>query len=222
MTTASTGAEPTGAKPTGSESTGAEFRSVEPPGAESSGERSSVAKASFPEAQGRQKGYDKTAVDTFLATARAAFETDSPALTSADVRSVAFPLARRGYDVAAVDAALGRVEDAFAGREREAAVATLGAREWVGQNRETAQAVLDRLSRPRKRRFDRVSRMRFGYRIDEVDLVADKIARYLQTGDAVTVEQVRAVAFRMQRGGYREAQVDAVLDAVVEVMLAVS
>jgi len=37
----------------------------------------------------------------------------------------------------------------------------------------------------------------------------------------VTPEQVRAVAFRMQRGGYREAQVDAVLDAVVEVMLAV-
>jgi DivIVA domain-containing protein len=54
-----------------------------------------------------------------------------------------------------------------------------------------------------------------------VDLVTDKLARFLETGDAVTVEQVRAVAFRMQRGGYRETQVDAVLDAVVEVMLAV-
>jgi DivIVA domain-containing protein len=29
------------------------------------------------------------------------------------------------------------------------------------------------------------------------------------------------VAFRMQRGGYHETQVDAVLDGVVEVMLAV-
>jgi len=51
--------------------------------------------------------------------------------------------------------------------------------------------------------------------------VADKLAKYLATGQSVTVEQVRSVAFRMQRGGYQEAQVDAVLDAVVEVMLAV-
>ncbi|MGL1204229.1 DivIVA domain-containing protein [Vibrio parahaemolyticus] len=35
------------------------------------------------------------------------------------------------------------------------------------------------------------------------------------------MEQVRAVAFRMQRGGYDELQVDAVLDAVVTVQLAV-
>jgi len=63
--------------------------------------------------------------------------------------------------------------------------------------------------------------LRYGYRVDEVDMVADKIAGYLAEGSNVTVEQVRSVAFRMQRGGYREAQVDAVLDAVVEVMLAV-
>ena len=92
----------------------------------------------------------------------------------------------------------------------------------MGQTKETAQVVLDRLSRPRGHRFDRVNALRYGYRIDEVDLVADKISRYLETGDSVTVEQVRTVAFRMQRGGYRETQVDAVLDAVVEVMLAVA
>ena len=82
--------------------------------------------------------------------------------------------------------------------------------------------MLDRLSRPKGHRFDRVGALRYGYRVDEVDLVADKLARYLETGDSVTVEQVRAVAFRMQRGGYRETQVDAVLDAVIEVMLAVA
>jgi DivIVA domain-containing protein len=180
--------------------------------------------ASFPETSGRTKGYEKRAVDAFLRRAKAAFdEPDAPetALTAAEVRRVAFPLVTHGYVVAAVDAALGRIEDAFAVRERQAVMTRSGAREWVGRTKETAQVVLDRLSRPRGQRFDRVSVMRYGYRIDEVDLVADKIARYLETGDTVTVEQVRSVAFRMQRGGYRETQVDAVLDAVVEVMLAV-
>lgn len=180
------------------------------------------APAAFPETRGREKGYDKKAVDEFLERARTAFEVGGEPMGSADVRRVAFPLVRRGYAIASVDAALGRIEDAFAARERDAALSGVGVRTWVGRTRETAQVVLDRLSRPRGRRFDRVSSLRYGYRIDEVDLVADKIARYLETGDSVSVEQVRSVAFRMQRGGYREAQVDAVLDAVVEVMLAVS
>lgn len=187
-------------------------------------ETSDTPVAAFPETSGRAKGYEKRAVDAFLRRAKAAFdEPDAPetALTAADVRRVAFPLVKHGYVIAAVDAALGRIEDAFAVRERQAVMTRSGAREWVGRTKETAQVVLDRLSRPRGQRFDRVGVMRYGYRIDEVDLVADKIARYLETGDTVTVEQVRSVAFRMQRGGYRETQVDAVLDAVVEVMLAV-
>ncbi|HKP08428.1 MAG TPA: DivIVA domain-containing protein [Microbacterium sp.] len=180
-----------------------------------------TARTSFPEARGREKGYDKQPVDEFLSRARASFERGTDALTSADIRQVAFPLVRHGYAIASVDAALGRIEDAFAARERSSAVAATGAKAWVGHTRELAQEVLDRLSRPAKRRFDRVSPLRYGYRIAEVDLVTDKLARFLETGDSVTVEQVRAVAFRMQRGGYRETQVDAVLDAVVEVMLAV-
>jgi DivIVA domain-containing protein len=180
-----------------------------------------TARASFPETQGREKGYDKQPVDEFLDRARASFEGGTDDLTSAEVRQVAFPLVRHGYVVASVDAALGRIEDAFAARERSSAVAQSGVHAWVGHTRELAQEILDRLSRPAAHRFDRVSRLRYGYRIAEVDLVTDKLARYLENGDGVTVEQVRSVAFRMQRGGYRETQVDAVLDAVVEVMLAV-
>jgi DivIVA domain-containing protein len=176
----------------------------------------------FPETRGPVKGYEKRTVDAFLVRARTAFEEGPTSMTAADVRQVAFPLVRHGYVIGAVDAALGRIEDAFAARERENAVSTGGIHAWVGQTRDTAQVVLDRLSRPAGRRFDRVSGLRYGYRIDEVDLVGDKLARYLETGDSVTVEQVRAVAFRMQRGGYREAQVDAVLDAVIEVILAVA
>ena len=180
-----------------------------------------TSRASFPETRGREKGYEKQPVDEFLDRARASFERGSDDLTSADIRKAAFPLVRRGYTITAVDAALGRIEDAFAARERSSAVAVSGARAWVGHTRELAQEVLDRLSRPARERFDRVSRLQYGYRVPEVDLVADKLAGYLETGAPVTVEQVRAVAFRMERGGYREMQVDAVLDAVVEIMLAV-
>jgi DivIVA domain-containing protein len=181
--------------------------------------------AAFPDAPRRSKGYEKRAVDAFLQLAKTAFDNPSgeePVLTASQIRSVAFPLAKHGYAIASVDAALGRIEDAFAARERQAVVTRSGAREWVGRTKETAQVVLDRLSRPRGRRFERVSVLGYGYRIDEVDLVADKVARYLEAGETVTVEQIRSVAFRMQRGGYRETQVDAVLDAVVEVMLAVA
>lgn len=183
---------------------------------------SQIPTITFAETHGSGKGYEKRAVDAFLVRAREAFEEGAEPMTAAEVRQVAFPIVRRGYVIGAVDAALGRIEDAFAARERELAVSSGGVRAWVGQTRETAQAVLDRLSRPKGRRFDRVGTLRYGYRIEEVDLVADKLARYLETGESVTVEQVRAVAYRMERGGYREAQVDAVLDAVIEVMLAVA
>lgn len=178
----------------------------------------------FPRVQGRAKGYDPAAVDAFLARAREAFESDAPgetAVGASDVRDVSFALVRGGYAIGPVDAALGRVEDAFAAQERQQTIARLGARAWVQQQREDAQVVLDRLGRERRHRFDRVSVVHYGYRVEEVDLVADRIAGYLTDGTGLTVEQVRSVAFRMQRGGYRETQVDAVLDAVVEIMLAV-
>lgn len=179
----------------------------------------------FPRVHGKIKGYDAADVDAFLARARESFEADDAAagtaVTAADVRDVSFPLVRGGYAIGPVDAALGRVEDAFAAQERQQTIARMGARAWVQQQREDAQIVLDRLGRPRRHRFDRLSFVHYGYRVEEVDLVADRIAGYLTDGTGLTVEQVRSVAFRMQRGGYRETQVDAVLDAVVEIMLAV-
>ncbi|WP_232711179.1 MULTISPECIES: DivIVA domain-containing protein [unclassified Microbacterium] len=180
----------------------------------------------FPEAPRRVLGYDKAAVDAFLERARQEFEGEpspdgTPYLDAASVRTAAFPLVKRGYAIEPVDAALARIEDAFAARDREAAVATTGTRVWVERARDDAQVLLDHLSRPRRRRFARAGWLRFGYRTDEVDLVADRLVEYFETGRPITVDQVRAVAFRMQRRGYQEEQVDALLDAVIDVMLAV-
>jgi DivIVA domain-containing protein len=175
----------------------------------------------FPLTSGRQRGYHRSAVDTFLEAARGAFEDDRADFGAEDVRNASFPLVKRGYVVADVDAALGRVEDAFASRNRARAVRTLGVDAWIASARDDAQQVLDHLSRPERHRFARTGMLTFGYRIDEVDHVAERISAYLRDGDALSVEQVRDAAFRMQRGGYREEQVDALLDATVEVMLAV-
>ncbi|GAA2527047.1 hypothetical protein GCM10009860_03480 [Microbacterium mitrae] len=183
-----------------------------------------MAASVFPHTTGRDKGYEPRAVDAFLAQARAAFERreGAPIVTSQAIREVAFPLVKDGYSIAHVDGALGRIEDAFAMRERDAAMRREGARVWVDNARESAEEILRHLSRPAKQRFDRTSILTYGYRVDEVDIVMDKLAAFLERGQLITVEQVRAAAFRMQRRGYREEQVDALLDAMVEVMLAVA
>ncbi len=177
--------------------------------------------AEFPVVTGRARGYERAAVDDLMTRARRAFEAGTDDFTSAEVRQAAFALVRGGYQIAAVDAALGRLEDAFASRERQDAVAADGASAWLEGTRATAEVLRSRLTRPAGHRFARAGALRYGYRIDEVDLVADRITTFLDAGDPLSVEQVRSAAFRMQRGGYSEMQVDAVLDAVVEVMLAV-
>ncbi|PQZ61140.1 MULTISPECIES: DivIVA domain-containing protein [unclassified Microbacterium] len=184
-------------------------------------EQTAQAPAAFALTSGRVRGYHRAAVDTFLASARRAFEAGGDELSADDVRTASFPLVKGGYVVADVDAALGRVEDAFAARERERVVRAQGAGVWVEQARSDAQTILDHLARPRRHRFARTGVLTFGYRIDEVDHVSTRIVRYLRDGDALTVEQLRSAAFRMQRGGYREEQVDALLDATIDVILAV-
>lgn len=172
-------------------------------------------------ASGRTRGYHRTAVDTFLAAARDSFEAGADDLSAADVRVASFPLVKGGYDIAEVDAALGRIEDALAARRRERAVRTEGAEEWVVHARSEAQVILDHLGRSRRHKFARTGFLSFGYRVDEVDHVAARIVRYLRDGDELSVEQLRSAAFRMQRGGYREEQVDALMDATIDVILAI-
>ena len=61
-----------------------------------------------------------------------------------------------------------------------------------------------------------------GYSVREVDALTDRVAQYFQSGKAA--QHRRGAAPRpstAQRGGYQEAQVDLLLDAVTRVMLAV-
>lgn len=172
----------------------------------------------------RGRGYDPAEVDAFLKDARAAYDLDpsaEPILSSDDIRRVSFGLVRKGYSTSHVDAALERLEDAFAIRERERSLDVVGRRAWLAETRETAQVLLNRLSRPEGERFRRSGRLTQGYSVADVDALASRLVAYFETGAAVDVDVVRTAVFRPQRHGYAEGQVDRVLDAVVEVMLAV-
>lgn len=178
----------------------------------------------FPRARKGKPGYNVDQVEDFLEDARRAYAADpnAPAgLTAATIRTQAFQLQKGGYSTTHVDAALERLEDAFASRERERIMAREGDQAWYAQARSTAQTILDRLARPDGSKFRRVGGLVQGYAPKEVDAFAKRLTDYFQNGKPMSVEQVRTVTFMAKRGGYQESQVDLLLDAVVDVMLAV-
>jgi DivIVA domain-containing protein len=178
----------------------------------------------FPRSRKSAWGYDINEVEEFLEDARRAYsaEPSQPTVVTADsIRHMAFTMRKGGYSTNHVDAALERLEDAFATRERQKAFTEIGDQAWYAEARSTAQAILDRLVRPRGARFRRVGLFTVGYSVREVDAFADRISGYFQNGKAISIDEVRTVAFQAQRRGYREAQVDLLLDAVTKVMLAV-
>lgn len=178
----------------------------------------------FPRARKSKLGYDIDEVEDFLEDARRAYQAEraEATLVSADsIRQQAFTMRKGGYLPVHVDSALERLEDAFANRERDRAFAQLGDQAWYAQARGTAQTILDRIIRPRGRRFKRVGIFTLGYSVREVDFFTDRITAYFQTAKPITVDEIRTVSFKPQRGGYQETQVDLVLDHTTRVMLAV-
>lgn len=178
----------------------------------------------FPHARRSKLGYNIDQVEDFLEEARAAYTADrgpQSVVTAASIRQMAFSMQKGGYSTSHVDAALERLEDAFAVRERERAFAEVGDAAWYAQARGSAQAILDRLARDPGKRFSRVGPFTDGYHPKDVDAFATRLVNYFQHGKPMSVEQVRTVVFRSRKGGYNEQQVDLLLDAVVNVMLAV-
>jgi DivIVA domain-containing protein len=178
----------------------------------------------FPLAPKPTLGYDIDEVERFLEDARRAYAGDSDqstSLASGKIRATAFSMRKGGYSTQHVDAALERLEDAFAAREREQDMAARGQKSWYSDARTTAADIVGRLDRPDGQRFGRVGFLSVGYHPKDVDAFAQRLRGYFHDGKPLSLTEVRAIVFRPKHGGYREAQVDALLDAVVEVMLAV-
>ena len=182
-----------------------------------------VVTPSFPRVKGRALGYSMAEVDAFIAEARTAYDTAyAPAvsLTSTGIRTISFPAEKGGYSTRHVDAALERLETAFAERERAVAIAADGEGAWLEKASHEAAVLTARFARSPKKRFSKVSWLEQGYGVKDVDAFSDKVSAFLEEGTPLSIDEVRSVTFRAQCGGYDEAQVDAALDAVVALLLA--
>jgi len=178
----------------------------------------------FPRTRKSRRGYDIDQVEEFLEEARTAYtaENNAPAvLGSDDIRNTAFSLQKGGYSPAHVDAALARLEDAFASREREKARQIKGDEAWYNEARAKAKEIIDRLARPKGQKFRHAGFLAEGYDRKQVDAFCERLSEYFLKGSPMSVDEVREVAFRPKKGGYREWQVDYFLDSIVSVMLAV-
>jgi len=179
----------------------------------------------FPRTRKSKRGYNVDQVEDFLEDARRAYSTEpgAPAVVTAEsIRTTAFAMQKGGYSTTHVDAALERLEDAFASRERDQAFAPAGGdAAWYSEARSTAQVILDRLARPEGNRFSRVSVFSRAYNVKQVDAFADRLVDYFQHGKPMSIDEVRLAAFTATRRGYNESQVDLLLDSVIDVMLAV-
>ena len=172
-------------------------------------------------------GYNAKQVDQFLQRARVSLETPEAAahpIKSADVRAVSFDPVKGGYSAAAVDAALDRLEDAFARRERDELIAERGEDVWLRQIGQLSGTLRGRLHRPDGERFRRPAKKKArSYNTRDVDNLCRDLIGYLEQDKPLSVDNVRRAVFRPAAGedGYEETQVDAFLDRVVELMAAI-
>lgn len=185
-----------------------------------------MAERTFPRMTGLKTGYDPEQVDSFFRRAKESFDREASQpgdLDSRAVRTVGFDLIRGGYHVAVVDAALDRLEDAFAKRARDRMITKVGRGAWMTELSRAAASLRGRLTRPEGERFHRAASREYGYDVVQVDAMCDRINRYFTAGEAMSVDEVRRVIFKSRRGakGYDEDQVDAFIDRVVEVMSSV-
>ena len=183
--------------------------------------------ASFERVPRSEYGYNAKQVDQFLQRARVSLETPKAAthlIKSGDVRAVSFDPVKGGYSAAVVDAALDRLEDAFARRERDELIAASGEDAWLREIGNLSGILRGRLHRPDGERFRRPSKNKGrSYNTVDVDRLCRDLLGYLEEDRPLSVDNVRRAVFRPAVGkdGYEENQVDAFLDRVVELMAAI-
>ncbi|GAB3187892.1 DivIVA domain-containing protein [Nesterenkonia suensis] len=170
-----------------------------------------------------EQGYDRDEVDEFMARARVAYDSGT-GMPLVEIREVSFSMGSGGYDPAEVDGALDRLEDAFAAAERDRYIAQHGEDAWYELLADRAAPLRVRLERPDGKRFrEPAHSSAVGYRKEQVDELCRALEQYLDGENPMSVDEVRTIVFAGVHGsdGYDEAQVDAFLDRMTEIMASV-
>ena len=171
----------------------------------------------FSRAGKRRRGYSISQVDEFLKTAREQYNNPSMSLVTAmDVRATRFELERNGYSISVVDAALEKLEDAFAAAEFGKELVNQGYFEFAEDLTEVKKLMLDRCSRKNKKKFRKRKWPNKGYSTRQVDAFCSQLGNKVEKKANLTVKELRVATFKLKRGGYAEYQVDAFLEKVVE------
>lgn len=167
----------------------------------------------------RKLGYDMAEVDAFLVLARQQFNDPSgQSISSLDVRSIRFALVKNGYSISVVDAALEKLEDAFAASEFKREVNSQSFFEFEEDLGNLRKELVARCSRSNKKRFSKRKYPNKGYNVKQVDKLCSQLGNTLETKADLSVKEVRTATFKSKRGGYAEYQVDAFLEKVVELI----
>ena len=170
----------------------------------------------FPRAK---KGYLVSQVEEFLAHAKEQYL--NPEVSEMDVktiRAMRFDLARDGYSISAVDAAMEKLEDVFASRELAKLRNLIGPEAFSLETAEVENLIAARATRKKGKHFKRRVWPNRGYSVKQVDLLCSQVAAHLAKSETLSLRDVRIAVFKSRRGGYAEHQVDAFMDKVVELL----
>ncbi|MDN5558293.1 MAG: DivIVA domain-containing protein [Ruaniaceae bacterium] len=173
----------------------------------------------FPRVGRWHRGYHVGQVDELFTAARDSYERGE--IDDDEIRNAAFDMVVDGYQTAAVDAAIDRLEAAVVRRKRVSHVAESSEESWMAQAVQRATTLYPRLQRPAGERFADAHGV--GYAKRDVDAVCESLIDYFESGAGISAHEVRLATFDLARGegAYDEAVVDSFLDRAVEVLLAV-
>ena len=169
-----------------------------------------------------KRGYSPAQVDDYMERAKEAYTKKVGKLPAGEEGGpVAFKLVAGGYSPAAVDSALDRLRSAIMKQRRAAVVAQSGKQAWLDSTYERVQVLVKRLRRPAGERFSDAAK--HGYEKDSVDAFLDSVQHFFDRDGNIRAADVAGTIFpaAKKEKAYCEAEVDAFLDVLFEILLAV-
>lgn len=196
--------------------------------------REGEGKSGIARAGKRKLGYNPEQVDAFLERAHALYDSEGVQLSQKDIQDVSFDLAKNGYVISQVDAALSRLERAVVDKQTTWEISQHGRVAWKAQTENLYHEIVKHAERAERERFKPGNAKQPSYDRKQVDRLTDQIVDKAAAAlgvDGVSQDDVRKLAdlnanavnnvvFTQRKGrkGYDERQVDFFLNTCVQLL----